>query len=47
MRDIIQQHFPFFKEPELVDAIANVAKEVNVKKEIQSLKLVSLLRAHH
>jgi len=30
MHEIIHQHFPFFKEPELVDAIANVAKEVRV-----------------
>jgi len=27
----IQEAFPFFKEPELVDAIANAAKEVEIK----------------
>jgi CRP/FNR family transcriptional regulator len=31
MKELIQQNFPFFKEPELIDAIANVAKEVEVK----------------
>jgi CRP/FNR family transcriptional regulator len=31
MKELIQQNFPFFKEPELIDAIANVAKEVMVK----------------
>lgn len=31
MKEIIQQYFPFFKEPELIDAIANVAKVVNIK----------------
>lgn len=31
MKELIQQSFPFFKEPELIDAIANVAKEVEVK----------------
>ncbi len=31
MREIIEKHFPFFKEPELVDAILNVGKEVIIK----------------
>jgi CRP/FNR family transcriptional regulator, anaerobic regulatory protein len=31
MRDLIEEHFPFFKEPELVDAILNVGKEVLIK----------------
>jgi len=31
MREMISTHFPFFKEPELVDAILNVGKEVFIK----------------
>lgn len=31
MRDMIEKHYPFFKEPELVDAILNVGKEVIIK----------------
>lgn len=45
MRDIIQQHFPFFKEPELVDAIANVAKEVNVKEGDSIIKIGEFIRS--
>lgn len=45
MRDIIQQHFPFFKEPELVDAIANVAKEVNVKEGDSIIKIGEYIRS--
>ena len=45
MRDIIQQHFPFFKEPELVDAIANVAKEVNVKEGDSIIKIGEFIKS--
>jgi len=31
MKEKINKFFPFFKEPELVDAIANVAREIDVK----------------
>ncbi len=31
MRELLEKHFPFFKEPELVDAILNVGKEVIIK----------------
>ncbi len=31
MREMIEKHFPFFKEPELVDAILNVGKEIILK----------------
>ncbi len=31
MRKMIEKHFPFFKEPELVDAILNVGKEIILK----------------
>lgn len=31
MRELLEEHFPFFKEPELVDAILNVGKEVIIK----------------
>lgn len=31
MRDLIEKQFPFFKEPELIDAILNVGKEVLIK----------------
>ncbi|MCF6360224.1 MAG: Crp/Fnr family transcriptional regulator [Cyclobacteriaceae bacterium] len=31
MRELISTHFPFFKEPELVDAILEVGKEVFIK----------------
>ena len=45
MQDIIQQHFPFFKEPELVDAIANVAKEVNVKEGDSIIKFGEFIKS--
>ncbi len=31
MRELLEKHFPFFKEPELVEAILNVGKEVVIK----------------
>ena len=39
MKELIQKHFPFFKEPELIDAIANVAKEVEVKEGDPIIKI--------
>ena len=45
MREIIQQHFPFFKEPELVDAIANVAKEVFVKEGESIIKVGEFIKS--
>jgi len=45
MHDIIQQHFPFFKEPELVDAIANVAKEVKVKEGDSIIKIGEFIKS--
>ena len=45
MHEIIQQHFPFFKEPELVDAIANVAKEVNVKEGDSIIKIGEFIKS--
>lgn len=39
MKELIQQSFPFFKEPELIDAIANVAKEVDVKEGESIIKI--------
>ena len=45
MHDIIRQHFPFFKEPELVDAIANVAKEVNVKEGDSIIKVGEFIKS--
>ncbi|RLD24564.1 MAG: Crp/Fnr family transcriptional regulator [Bacteroidetes bacterium] len=45
MHDLIQQNFPFFKEPELVDAIANVAKEVNVKEGESIIKIGEFIKS--
>ena len=45
MHDIIQQHFPFFKEPELVDAIANVAKEVSIKEGESIIKVGEFIKS--
>jgi CRP/FNR family transcriptional regulator len=45
MHDIIQKHFPFFKEPELVDAIANVAKEVVVKEGDSIIKIGEFIKS--
>jgi CRP/FNR family transcriptional regulator len=45
MHDIIHQNFPFFKEPELVDAIANVAKEVNVKEGDSIIKIGEFIKS--
>ena len=45
MHDIIHQHFPFFKEPELVDAIANVAKEINVKEGDSIIKFGEFIKS--
>ena len=45
MHEIIQQHFPFFKEPELVDAIANVAKEVTVKEGDSIIKIGEFIKS--
>lgn len=45
MHDLIHQRFPFFKEPELVDAIANVAKEVNVKEGEPIIKVGEFIKS--
>jgi CRP/FNR family transcriptional regulator, anaerobic regulatory protein len=45
MHDIIHQYFPFFKEPELVDAIANVAKEVNVAEGESIIKIGEFIKS--
>jgi CRP/FNR family transcriptional regulator len=45
MHDIIHQHFPFFKEPELVDAIANVAKEIHVKEGDSIIKFGEFIKS--
>jgi CRP/FNR family transcriptional regulator, anaerobic regulatory protein len=45
MQDLIHQHFPFFKEPELVDAIANVAKEVNVAEGESIIKIGEFIKS--
>lgn len=45
MHDLIHQRFPFFKEPELVDAIANVAKEVNVKEGDPIIKVGEFIKS--
>ena len=45
MHEIIQEHFPFFKEPELVDAIANVAKEVSVKEGDSIIKVGEFIKS--
>ena len=45
MHELIQQRFPFFKEPELVDAIANVAKEVNVKEGEPIIKVGEFIKS--
>jgi CRP/FNR family transcriptional regulator len=45
MHEIIQKHFPFFKEPELVDAIANVAKEVVVKEGESIIKIGEFIKS--
>jgi CRP/FNR family transcriptional regulator len=45
MRDLIQKHFPFFKEPELVDAIANVGKEIIIKKGDPIIKFGEFIKS--
>jgi len=45
MHDLIRQNFPFFKEPELVDAIANVAKEVKVKEGDSIIKIGEFIKS--
>ncbi len=45
MHEIIQQHFPFFKEPELVDAIANVAKEVHIAEGESIIKIGEFIKS--
>jgi CRP/FNR family transcriptional regulator len=45
MREKIQQYFPFFKEPELIDAIANVAKEVRVKEGDSIIKIGEFIKS--
>ena len=45
MHELIHQHFPFFKEPELVDAIANVAKEVNVAEGESIIKIGEFIKS--
>ena len=45
MHDLIHQRFPFFKEPELVDAIANVAKEVFVAEGEPIIKVGEFIKS--
>ena len=45
MREKIQKYFPFFKEPELIDAIANVAKEVHVKEGESIIKIGEFIKS--
>lgn len=45
MHEIIHRHFPFFKEPELVDAIANVAKEVRVAEGDSIIKVGEFIKS--
>ena len=45
MHELIHQRFPFFKEPELVDAIANVAKEVEVKEGEPIIKVGEFIKS--
>lgn len=45
MHEIIHRHFPFFKEPELVDAIANVAKEVHVAEGDSIIKIGEFIKS--
>src|SRR5210317_239406 len=45
MHDLIQQRFPFFKEPELVDAIANVAKEVELAEGEPIIKVGEFIKS--
>ena len=45
MHDLIHERFPFFKEPELVDAIANVAKEVNVAEGEPIIKVGEFIKS--
>jgi CRP/FNR family transcriptional regulator len=45
MHDLIHQNFPFFKEPELVDAIANVAKEVHVEEGDSIIKIGEFIKS--
>jgi CRP/FNR family transcriptional regulator len=45
MHEIIHQNFPFFKEPELVEAIANVAKEITVKEGDSIIKIGEFIKS--
>ena len=45
MHELIHQRFPFFKEPELVEAIANVAKEVNIKEGEPIIKVGEFIKS--
>jgi CRP/FNR family transcriptional regulator len=45
MQELIRERFPFFTEPELVDAIANVAKELNVKEGDQIIKIGEFIKS--
>lgn len=45
MREIIEKHFPFFKEPELIDAIANVGKEIVVKEGEPIIKIGEFIKS--
>lgn len=45
MRDQVEKHFPFFKEPELVDAIANVGKEIIVKEGEPIIKIGEFIKS--
>jgi len=45
MRELIEKHFPFFKEAELVDAIINVGKEVFVKEGEPIIKVGEFIKS--
>ncbi|MCB0497699.1 MAG: Crp/Fnr family transcriptional regulator [Cyclobacteriaceae bacterium] len=45
MRELVEKHFPFFKEPELVDAIVNVGKEIIVKEGEPIIKIGEFIKS--
>ena len=45
MRELVEKHFPFFKEPELVDAIANVGKLISVKEGEPIIKIGEFIKS--
>lgn len=45
MHELVEKHFPFFKEPELIDAIANVGKEIMVKEGESIIKIGEFIKS--